>query len=114
MTTAPRTYSPWRQRHVAAIARRALVEGLILADAAFEMDLEAADCHIGIRLRHLLKANDFDFAHDVLGIVKNLNRTTARIDNLFLPRYAASIRPRNLPNYPSWFTPKFEAAETTP
>lgn len=54
------------------------------------MDLTA--CHANgcrINLIKLLKAPDFDFAHDICGIRKNINRQTGVIENCFLPRCAA-------------------------
>jgi hypothetical protein len=36
----------------------------------------------------LHKAKDPDFAHDVIGIIKNLNYKSGKLENLFCPRYA--------------------------
>ena len=54
-----------------------------------EMDITAThanDCPL--RLRDLLSAEAFDFAHDVFGIRRHLNRQTGKLDNYFLPRFA--------------------------
>jgi hypothetical protein len=53
------------------------------------MDLEA--CHSNgnpLRLDELLKAKPFDFAHDVVGIINNLDRNTGKLGNCFSPRYS--------------------------
>lgn len=53
------------------------------------MDLTA--CHANgnpLRLRELLKANDGDFAHDIFGIRRHLNRTTGELEDCFSPRYS--------------------------
>lgn len=53
------------------------------------MDIEA--CHSNgnpIRLDDLLKADKFNFAHDVIGIVNNLDRNSGKLINCFSPRYS--------------------------
>lgn len=40
-----------------------------------------------LRLRDLLEADDFNFAHDVGGITRHLDRTTGKLTNCFLPRF---------------------------
>lgn len=54
------------------------------------MDLESADEMFNLRLEDLLSANNFNFAHDIVGIVNNINRSEfpAKDFNLFVPRYA--------------------------
>lgn len=44
-----------------------------------------------LRLAELLAADDFNFAHDVFGIRRHLDRTTGQLRNCFVPRFA---RPR--------------------
>lgn len=51
------------------------------------MDLEHADNAFNLRLEDLLNADNFNFAHDVVGIVNNINRETKDF-GLFVPRYA--------------------------
>jgi hypothetical protein len=54
------------------------------------MDLTAVHCNgCPLFLEGLLNADDFNFAHDVYGIVENINRDTGKLENCFLPRYAA-------------------------
>lgn len=54
------------------------------------MDIESADNVFNLRLEDLLKADDENFAHDILGIVYNINRKEypATDFNLFVPRYS--------------------------
>lgn len=54
------------------------------------MDIESADNVFELRLEDWLNADDFNFAHDLIGIVKNIDRTkfpTVEF-NLFVPRFA--------------------------
>ena len=53
-----------------------------------QMDLTA--CHLNgcpLDLPGLYVARDFDFAHDINGIARNLDRKTGKLRNSFLPRY---------------------------
>lgn len=53
------------------------------------MDIDA--CHSNgnpLRLADLLKADDTNFAHDVFGIRRHINRTTGKLENCFVPRYS--------------------------
>lgn len=54
------------------------------------MDLENADNAFNLRLEELLNADDVNFAHDVLGIVNNIDRHNPTDFNLFIPRYAGN------------------------
>ncbi len=70
------------------IAQRAEGMDLYTGDRfSFLMDLEHADKAFDLRLEDLLNADDFNFAHDVVGIVNNINRKTLEF-NHFLPRFA--------------------------
>lgn len=54
-----------------------------------EMDITA--CHNSgnpLRLQELLDADDYEFKHDVDGIVKNINRRTGKLENFFVPRFS--------------------------
>lgn len=42
-----------------------------------------------LKLRDMYRAPSFDFFHDIWGIANNLNRETGKLENLFLPRFAA-------------------------
>jgi len=53
------------------------------------MDIEVVHNSVGLRLSDLLAAPNFDFLHDVCGIISNLDRYTGELLNCFLPRYSA-------------------------
>lgn len=53
------------------------------------MDLEAVHSNgYPLRLDELLAADEFNFAHDVGGIRRHLNRETGQLEDCFVPRYA--------------------------
>lgn len=53
------------------------------------MDLTAAHANgCPLRLRDLLDADDFNFAHDLYGIDRHLDRTTGKLTDMFRPRFA--------------------------
>lgn len=54
------------------------------------MDIENADKVFNLRLEELLNADDFNFAHDIVGIVNNIDRRNPTDFNLFVPRYAGN------------------------
>lgn len=41
-----------------------------------------------LRLQELLQADRFNFAHDVFGIRRHLNRETGQLEDCFLPRFS--------------------------
>lgn len=49
--------------------------------------VHANDCKL--KLRELASAEPFDFAHDVFGIRRHLDRATGKLGDSFYPRYAA-------------------------
>lgn len=76
------------------IAQRAVTMarelGIEYDQMAAIMDVDA--CHNNgnpLKLQELLDADDFNFAHDVFGIRTNINRTTGKLENCFLPRYSS-------------------------
>ena len=70
------------------IVKRAKSIGVKRDPLSLEMDIEAAHENCPLKLDELLKADDFNFMHDVIGIVNHLNRQTGELENFFLPRYA--------------------------
>ena len=73
------------------IAQRA--EGMDLYNgerSTFLMDLESADNVFSLRLEDLLNTDDVNFAHDIVGIVNNIDRSEFPATNfgLFVPRYS--------------------------
>ena len=77
---------------ISAIANRAHGGSPILNERGkidLMMDLEFAHIDCPIKLDDLLAADDGNFMHDITGIVCNMNRNTKKLDNCFVPRYAA-------------------------
>lgn len=72
------------------IAHRATRAGLLLTDRlSLEMDLTATHLNgCALDLARLLEADDFNFAHDVCGIQRHLDRKTGGLLRLFRPRCA--------------------------
>ena len=54
------------------------------------MDLEHAHVDIPMDLNALLAAKDTDFAHDVCGIQRHMDRSTGKLGDCFVPRCALS------------------------
>ena len=53
------------------------------------MDIESADNAFNMRLEDWLKADNFNFAHDIVGIVNNIDRSNFPGEfSRFLPRFA--------------------------
>lgn len=74
------------------IAQRAEGGNLYYGErSTFLMDLESADKVFNLRLEDLLNADELNFAHDIVGIVNNINRSEfpATDFGLFVPRYAS-------------------------
>ncbi len=71
------------------IAKRAVASASAnLMDA--EMDIAA--CHISgcpLHLADLLKADEVNFAHDVAGIRRYIDRQTGKLGDCFFPQFAA-------------------------
>lgn len=85
------------------IAKRAIAELQALSVAGcteLDIQMDVTACHANgcpLRLDELLAANPFDFAHDIFGIRRFLDRTTGKIDAArFDPRFSAPLpdRPR--------------------
>jgi hypothetical protein len=56
-----------------------------------EIEMDITACHANgnpLELRKLFGANDFEFAHDVLGIHKHIDHETGQLRECFLPRYS--------------------------
>ena len=88
----PREY---RKRHLkyADIMCRATVMGLMSEEEAVDrmMDIESADKKFNLRLDDWFNADDFNFAHDFIGIKNNIHRGggfPATDFGLFVPGFA--------------------------
>jgi hypothetical protein len=59
----------------------------------FAMDLTCVHANGNpLRLRELLEADEFNFAHDVFGIREHLDRETGELLDFFSPRFSARVR----------------------
>ena len=53
--------------------------------------MDITDCQNNgapLKLQELLDADSFNFAHDVFGIRRHIDRHTGHLQNCFLPRYS--------------------------
>jgi hypothetical protein len=75
---------------ISKIAKRAHKMGLMGSDfLSLTMDIQATHIDTPLRLKDLLKADDFNFTHDICGIQRHMNRETGKLENFFLPRFSA-------------------------
>nr|DAF44911.1 MAG TPA: hypothetical protein [Siphoviridae sp. ctCIv11] len=80
-----------RYQKYVEIAKRAENEGFYSGERiSLLMDIESADQKFNLRLDDWLNADEFNFAHDLYGIMNNINRTEfpATDFGLFVPRFA--------------------------
>jgi hypothetical protein len=54
------------------------------------MDLECANNEFNLRLEDFLNADDSNFAHDIVGIQNNIDRTFKRMNKRFVPRFTGT------------------------
>lgn len=55
----------------------------------WEMDITATHRNgTPLKLKELCDSDNVNFAHDVFGIMRNIDRTTGEITNCFLPRFS--------------------------
>lgn len=65
--------------------------GQALPNDRLQLTMDLCACHLNgcpLKLAELLQADDFNFAHDVWGIRRHMNRTTGKLADCFLPRFA--------------------------
>ena len=66
-----------------------LLENFQITEVA--MDITAVHTNgCPLRLDELLAADNFNFLHDVVGIQRNMNRQTGKLERSFTPRFAAA------------------------
>lgn len=76
----------------AEIADRAEKDGLYDGERInLLMDIESADKKFNLRLEDWLNSDDFNFAHDLYGIIDNIVRDVFPSKNFgyFIPRFAS-------------------------
>lgn len=76
------------RKTVMAIVLRAVEAGIYDDALTADMDLSAVYVHCPLRLDNLLAADQFNFAHDLGGIRRHINRKTGKLGDFFLPRFA--------------------------
>ncbi len=78
--------------HKIAVRAREMAEarGAAVDQMTLMMDLESAHIDCPLKLDELLRAEPFDFSHDVSGIQAHMDRSTypGKLTGCFLPRYA--------------------------
>lgn len=85
--------APEDHRTIAKIAQRAVAMNPDYDFRTADMDVTACHCNgTPLRLTALLGADAFNFAHDVFGIARHIDRETGRLAGCFVPRFA-------VPNY---------------
>lgn len=78
-----------RAVHIERSANRNVRKG---AKTHHQMNLSA--CHASgnpLDLQRLLDADDFNFAHDVFGIDRHIDRSTGQLLDFFSPRFSAAV-----------------------
>lgn len=83
---------------VTKIVDRAVRTKLIEKQDTMAVQMDIIACHANgtpLKLEALLDAPAFDFAHDVYGISRHINRTTGKIGDCFLPRFAKPEKAAN-------------------
>lgn len=80
-----------RNRKYGAICARAKAMGIMRGDAIGAiMDIDSADQRFNLRLDEFLEADNFNFAHDFIGIQENIVRGNFPATDFgdFVPRFA--------------------------
>lgn len=71
------------------LAQRAEGMGIYLGERfSLLKDIENADKIFNLNLEDWLNADDFNFAHDIVGIVNNIDRANPTDFGFFVPRFA--------------------------
>lgn len=77
-------------RIILDIVRRAEKMGFCADRLTLDMDITAVHANGNrLRLRDLLEADDLNFAHDIRGIQRHINRANGKLLDYFSPRYSA-------------------------
>lgn len=77
---------------IVAIAKRAeTMQPTCMEHSRTDWLMDITACHLNgfpLRLDDLLAADDMNFAHDVFGIRRHIDRETGKLLDCFLPRFA--------------------------
>ena len=63
-----------------------------IAYTVMDADMDVTACHVNgnpLKLAELLAADEFNFAHDIFGIRRHIDRRTGELMDCFSPRYSA-------------------------
>ena len=74
---------------ICKILDRAEDLGIRINKLSLGMSIHATHDNCPLRLAELLKADDFNFSHDIYGISHNVDRNTGKLMNCFIPRFAS-------------------------
>lgn len=74
------------------IAQRAKQMGI--CDDVIDCAMDITACHMEnpLKLQRLLEADNFNFAHDIGGIQRYIDRDTGKLGNRFLPRFSLPMK----------------------
>jgi len=76
---------------IIARAKRELEgKGIAIDKQSAHIDMIACHKDVPLDLKKMLRADNFNFAHDFLGIRNHMNRETGKLSKHFLPRCALS------------------------
>ena len=81
-----------KMRMYVSICERAEKQGYKGERISLIMDIESADNVFNLRLDDWLNSDDANFAHDINGIISNIERTTfpATEFGFFVPRFSSA------------------------
>jgi len=68
----------------------------VLAESRMDIEMTlffAAEDIPELDLEVLATSSEFDFAHDICGLLKHMNRKTLKVEHCFLPRCARNYTP---------------------
>lgn len=72
---------------ITKIVNRACEGHKVIIKIDLSMDIVATHCNgTKLDLEKFFAFDDFNFYHDIFGIMRYINRTTGKLDNCFLPR----------------------------
>lgn len=72
------------------VVNRAVSKDKLLDAKDLTMTIEAVHCNGNkLDLPRLLAADDFNFTHDIYGMLRHVNRRTGKLEHCFVPRFSA-------------------------
>ena len=85
--------SPEDLRKITAIVMRAssMLNLDSFGSSRIQLSMDLTACHLNgnpLDLDGLVKADESNFQHDILGIIRHLDRTSGELQDCFSPRYS--------------------------